>query len=139
MRLEALRTIVAKNKASALKAFLTGIVCVVMVGFSWLSDPTAADQTGVPSRLLAWSCLAAAAIALIVAIHFTFQALTIREPQKESDLEFDGGDLTEGPYEEVHQEGFARLRDQTLSRTRADRSNQLRLEGKDEHHDSGMA
>ena len=95
MRLEALRTIVAKNKASALKAFLTGIVCVVMVGFSWLSDPTAADQTGVPSRLLAWFFLAAAAIALIVAIYFTFRALTIREPQKESDLEFEGGDLTE--------------------------------------------
>jgi hypothetical protein len=46
MRLEALLTIMATKKASALKAFLTGIVCVVMVGFSWLSDPTAADQTG---------------------------------------------------------------------------------------------
>jgi len=94
MRLEALLTIMAKKKASALKAFLTGIVCVVMVGFSWLSDPTAADQTGALSRLLAWSCLAAAAIALIVAIYFTFRALTIREPQKESDLEFEGDDFT---------------------------------------------
>ena len=47
MRLEALCTIVAKKKAFALKAFLTGIVCVVMVGFSWLSAPlTTADQTG---------------------------------------------------------------------------------------------
>ena len=94
MRLEALCTIVAKKKAFALKAFLTGIVCVVMVGFSWLSDPlTTADQTGDPSRLLAWFCLAAAAIALIVAIYFTFRALTIREPQKESDLEFEGDDF----------------------------------------------
>jgi hypothetical protein len=62
----------------------------------WLSDPlTAADQTGALSRLFAWSCLAAAAIALIVAIYFTFRALTIREPQKESDLEFEKDDLTE--------------------------------------------
>jgi hypothetical protein len=95
MRLEALLTIMAKKKASALKAFLTGIVCVVMVGFSWLSDPTSTDQTGAVSRLLFWSCLAAAAIALIVAIYFTFRALTIREPQKESDLEFEEGDFTE--------------------------------------------
>jgi hypothetical protein len=64
-----------------------------MVGFGWLSDPlTAADQTGALSRLLAWSCLAAAAIALIVAIYFTFRALAVREPQKESDLEFEGDD-----------------------------------------------
>ena len=54
----------ATKKASALKAFITGIVCVVMVGLGWLSDPlTANDQTAVLSRLLAWSCLAAAAIA----------------------------------------------------------------------------
>jgi hypothetical protein len=40
-----------------------------MVGFGWLSDPlTAAGETGALSRLLAWSSLAAAAIALIVAI-----------------------------------------------------------------------
>ncbi len=85
----------AKKKASALiRAFLTGIVCVVMVGFSWLSEPTATDQIGAVSRLLAWSCLAAAAIALIVAIYFTFRAFTIREPQKESDLEFAGDDFT---------------------------------------------
>ena len=46
--------------------------------------------TSVLSRLLAWSCLAAAAVALIVAIYFTFRALTLREPQKESDLESEG-------------------------------------------------
>jgi hypothetical protein len=81
----------ATKKASALKAFITGIVCVIMIGFGSLSDPfTAADQTGALSRLLAWFCLASAAIALIVAIYFTFRALTIREPQKESDLEFEG-------------------------------------------------
>jgi hypothetical protein len=71
-----------------------------MVGFGWLSDPlTAADQTGALSRLLAWSCLAAAAFALIVAIYFTFRALTIREPQRESDLESegDGSDESFGP------------------------------------------
>ncbi len=68
----------------------------MMVGFGWLSDPlTAADQTGALSRLLAWSCLAAAAIALIVAIYFTFRGLIIREPQKESDLEFEGDDIGE--------------------------------------------
>jgi hypothetical protein len=80
----------ATKKASALKAFITGIVCVIMIGLGWLSDPlTAADQTGELARLLAWSCLAAAAIALIVAIYFTFRALTIRKPLKESDLEFE--------------------------------------------------
>jgi hypothetical protein len=71
-----------------------------MIGFGWLSDPFAAfDQTGVLSRLLAWSCLAAAAIALIVAIYFTCRALTIREPQKESDLESEedgSGESSEG-------------------------------------------
>jgi hypothetical protein len=88
----------ATNKASALKAFITGIVCVIMVGFGWLSDPlTAGDQTGALSRLLAWSCLAAAAIAVIVAIYFTFRALTIREPPKESDLEFEGDDSDQRP------------------------------------------
>jgi hypothetical protein len=69
-----------------------------MIGFGWLSDPlTAADQTGALSRLLAWSCLAATAIASIVAIYFTFRALTIREPQKESGLEFEGDDSGESP------------------------------------------
>ena len=98
MRLEAALTIIATKKASALKAFITGIVCVVMVGFGWLSDPlTAADQTGAASRLLAWFCLGAAAIALIVAIYFTFRALTIREPQKESDLEFEGESSGQDP------------------------------------------
>jgi hypothetical protein len=88
----------ATKKASALKAFITGIVCVMMIGFGWLSDPfTAADQTGALSRLLAWFCLAASAIALIVAIYFTCRALTIREPQKESDLEFEGDDSGESP------------------------------------------
>jgi hypothetical protein len=81
----------ATKKASALKAFITGIVCVIVVGFGWLSDPlAAADQTGDLSRLLAWSCVAAAALALIVAIYFTCQALTIRERQKDSDLESEG-------------------------------------------------
>jgi len=76
------------RKASVLRAFITGIVCVVMVGLGWLSDPTIANgQTGFLSTLLAWSCLAAAAIALIVAIYFTFRALTIREPLKDSDWE----------------------------------------------------
>ena len=73
----------APNKAFALKAFITGIVCVAMIGFGWLSDPlTANDQTAALSRLLAWCCLAAAAIALIVAIYFTCRAFTLREPQK---------------------------------------------------------
>jgi hypothetical protein len=81
----------ATKKASALKAFITGIICIVMVGFGWLSDPIIAnDQTGALSRILAWFCLAAAAIALIVAIYFTCRALSMREPQKESDLECEG-------------------------------------------------
>jgi hypothetical protein len=90
----------AAKKASALRVFITGIVCVVMVGFGWLSDPlTAGDQAGALSELLAWFCLAAAAIALIVAIYFTCRALTIHEPQKESDLESeeDGSDESPGP------------------------------------------
>ena len=88
----------ATKKASALKAFITGIVCVIMIGLGWLSDPlTAADQTSDLSRLLAWSCLAAAAIALIVAIYFTFRALTIRKPQKESDLDFEEDDSDDSP------------------------------------------
>ena len=86
------------KKAFALKAFITGIVCVVMVGFGWLSDPlTANDQSGALSRLLAWLCLAAAAVALIVAIYFTVRALTICEPQKEADFEFEGDDSGESP------------------------------------------
>ena len=81
------------KKASALKAFIAGIVGVILVGFGWLSDPlTAADQTAAISKLLAWSSLAAAAIALIVAIYFTCRALAVREPQKEPDLEFEGDD-----------------------------------------------
>jgi hypothetical protein len=81
------------KKASALKAFITGIVCVILVGFGWLSDPlTAADQTGVLSRVLAWCSVAAAAVALMAAIYFTFRALTIREPQKESDFDSEGDD-----------------------------------------------
>jgi predicted Kef-type K+ transport protein len=68
----------AIEKASALPAFITGIVCFMMIGFGWLADPlTAADQTGALSRLLAWICLAAAVIALMVAIYFTFRALTV--------------------------------------------------------------
>jgi formate/nitrite transporter FocA (FNT family) len=86
----------ATKKASFLKAFITGIVCVIMVGFGWLSDPlTASGATGTLSRLLAWSCLAAALIALLVAIYFTFRALATREPQKESDLEFEAEDSSE--------------------------------------------
>jgi hypothetical protein len=98
MRLGAPLTLMATKKASAPKAFIAVIVCVIMVGFGWLSDPlTASDQTGDLSRLLAWSSLAAAAIALIVAIYLTGRALTIREPQKDSDLEFEGDDSGESP------------------------------------------
>jgi hypothetical protein len=86
-------TIMPTKKSSAPKAFIAVIVCVIMAGFGWLSDPlAAADQTGALSRLLAWSTLAAAAIALIVAIYVTCRALTIREPQKDSDLEFEEDD-----------------------------------------------
>ena len=85
------RTLMATKKETALKAFITGIICVVMVGFGWLSDPLIAnDQTGALSRILAWFCLAAAASALFVAIYFTCRALAVREPQKESDLECEG-------------------------------------------------
>jgi drug/metabolite transporter (DMT)-like permease len=90
----------ATKNASAPKAFITGIVCLIMIGLGWLSDPfTAADQTAAISRILAWSCLAAAMVALIVAIYFTFRALTIREPQKEADLESerDGSGESPGP------------------------------------------
>jgi Ca2+/H+ antiporter len=67
-----------------------------MVGFGWLSDPlTAFDQTATISRLRAWSCFAAAAVALIVAIYFTFLVLTVREAQKESDSEFEADDSGE--------------------------------------------
>ena len=89
----------ATKKASALRAFITGIVCVILVGFGWLSDPlTAADQTGVLSRLLAWCSVAAAAVALMVAIYYTFRALTIREPQKESDFDSEGDGSDEHPF-----------------------------------------
>ena len=75
--------LMATKNAFVLRAFITGIVCIVMVGLGWLSDPlTAGDQTGAISRLVAWFSLAAAAIALIIAIYFTCRALTIREPQK---------------------------------------------------------
>jgi hypothetical protein len=81
----------AINKASALKACITGIVCVILVGFGWLSDPlTANDKTAAISTLLAWSSVAAAAIALIAAIYFTLRALTVREPKKDSELEPEG-------------------------------------------------
>jgi hypothetical protein len=95
MRLASL-TLMATKKASAPKAFMAGIVCLIMIGLGWLSDPLAAsDQTAAISRVLAWSSLAAAAIALIVAIYFTFRALAIREPQKESNLEFEAEDSGE--------------------------------------------
>src|ERR1700747_229488 len=88
----------ATKKASALRAFITGIVCIVMIGLGWLSDPLIANgQAGLLSRLLAWCCLAAAAIALIVAIYFTFRVLVIHEPQKESDLESVGNNSGEHP------------------------------------------
>jgi hypothetical protein len=88
----------ATKKASALKAFIMGIICVILVGFGWLSDPlNEVDQTGALSRLLAWFCLAAAAIALIVAIYFSIRAFTIREPPKESDLESEGDGVNENP------------------------------------------
>jgi hypothetical protein len=59
-----------------------------MVGLGWLSDPLIANgQAGFLSTLVAWFCLAAAAIALFVAIYFTLRALTIREPLKDSDWE----------------------------------------------------
>ncbi|HEX6564288.1 MAG TPA: hypothetical protein VF020_08390 [Chthoniobacterales bacterium] len=77
---------------------MTGIVCIIMIGLGWLSDPlTANDQTGALSRFLAWFCLAAAALALIVAIYFTIRALTVREPPKESDLESEGDGINENP------------------------------------------
>jgi sulfite exporter TauE/SafE len=83
------RTIMAAKKAS----FITGIVCVIMLGLGWLSDPlTAAGATGALAKLLAWSCLAAGGIALIAAIYFTFKSLATREPPKESDFEFEGDD-----------------------------------------------
>ena len=88
----------ATKKASVLKAFITAVVCVIMIGLGWLSDPlTANDQTAVLSRLLAWCCLAAAAIALIVAIYFTIRAFTIREPERESDLKFKEDDSGGSP------------------------------------------
>ena len=89
----------ATKKASVLKAFITAVVCVIMIGLGWLSDPlTANDQTAVLSRLLAWCCLAAAAIALIVAIYFTIRAFTIREPQKESDFDSEGDGSDQHPF-----------------------------------------
>ncbi|HTD17432.1 MAG TPA: hypothetical protein VK673_19760 [Chthoniobacterales bacterium] len=81
----------ATNNISAPKVFIAVIVCVIMLGFGWLSDPFVAfDRTAALSGLLAWSSLAAAATALIVAIYFTCRALTVRAPQKESDLESEG-------------------------------------------------
>jgi hypothetical protein len=83
-------TMLATKKASALRAFITGIVCAIVVGLGWLADPlTVNDRTATLSTILAWFCLAAAAIALITAIYFTCRALAVREPQKDSDLEFE--------------------------------------------------
>ena len=91
-------TLMVTKKASAPKAFIAVIVCLIMIGLGWLSDPLAAsDQNAAISRVLAWSSLAAAAIALIVAIYFTFRALTVREPQKEFDLEPEGDGSGESP------------------------------------------
>ncbi|MBV8813779.1 MAG: hypothetical protein JO271_04755 [Verrucomicrobia bacterium] len=90
-------TLMATKNASAPKAFIAIIVCVIMIGLGWLSDPlTASGQTAALSRLLAWSCLGAAAIAVLLAIYFTFRALTVREPPKESDFEFEGDDNGDG-------------------------------------------
>jgi hypothetical protein len=76
-------TLMAAKNASAVKGFIARIACVIMVGFGWLSDPLAAvDQTAAISRLLAWSSLGAAAIALIAAIYFTCRALSVSEPQE---------------------------------------------------------
>jgi hypothetical protein len=58
----------ATEKASALRAFITGIVLVANFG-SPVRLLIANDQTGVRSRLLARFCLAAAAVASIVAIY----------------------------------------------------------------------
>jgi hypothetical protein len=88
-----LLTIMATNKASAPKAFIAVSVCVITAGFGRLADPSPH-----PTRLahyrnsLPGSAFQAAAIALIVAIYFTCRALTVREPQKESDLEFEEDD-----------------------------------------------
>ena len=60
----------ATEKASALRAFITGIVLVANLRFGSPVRPLIAnDPTGVRSRLLAWFCLAAAAVASIVAIY----------------------------------------------------------------------
>jgi hypothetical protein len=89
----------ATKKASALKAFITGIVCIVMIGLGWLSDPLIAnDEPGLLSILFAWCCLAGAAIALIVAIYFTIRAFTIREPPKELDFDSEGDGSDEHPF-----------------------------------------
>jgi amino acid transporter len=78
----------ATKNVSFAKVFIAVIVCVIMIGLGWLSDPSAAfDSTGALSRLVAWFSLAAAAAALIMAIYFTCRALTVRAPQKELDLE----------------------------------------------------
>jgi hypothetical protein len=48
-------TLMATKKAFAQKAFITGIVCVILLGLGWLADPlTAAGQTSTLSKLLAW-------------------------------------------------------------------------------------
>ena len=91
--------LMATKKASALKAFVTGIVCIVMIGLGWLFDPLiASGQAGLLSELLAWCCLAAAAIALIVAIYFTIRAFTIREPPKDSDFDSEGDGSDQHPF-----------------------------------------
>jgi hypothetical protein len=90
-------TLMATKKGSVLKAFITAIVCVIMIGLGWLSDPLTANDQTVLSRLLAWFCVSAAVIALIVAIYFTIRAFTIREPPKESDSESEGDGINENP------------------------------------------
>ena len=88
----------ATKNAFAVRSFITGIVCIVMVGLGWLSDPlTAGDQSGVISRFVAWLSVAAGAVALIAAIYFTGRALTLREPQKEPGLEFERDGSRESP------------------------------------------
>ena len=87
----------ATKNASVPSAFLAVIASLIMVGLGWLSDPPTADQTGILSGLLAWFCLGAAAIAVIAAIFLTCRAITIREPQKEPDLEFEGNGSGESP------------------------------------------
>jgi hypothetical protein len=80
------------KNALASRAFMAAVVCVIMVGLGWLSDPlTASDQTSPISRILAWASLVAAGIAVVAAIYFTCKALAVREPEREPDLESSEG------------------------------------------------